>query len=257
MSDLSRRLVDYHVHSTQSIDGRSSVDEMCRRAVELNVMEIGFCEHVDFEPTDAGFGFFNYKRYSEAIDQARSKFANELTIRKGVEVDYSEEYEIHIREWIEDKDFDFLVGSVHYIDHVAFDLQRKLTMPPEVAVRKYYEKIRQAAESRLFSVIGHFDVIRSYIPPGCDPASTASDIIDIALERMIANRVHLEINSRRRENQEPFPSRNLILRYLDKGGELFSLGSDAHSAERLGIGITQAMDLLRNLKSKAVHLIFE
>jgi len=257
MAEVSRGLVDYHIHSTHSVDGRSSIDEMCRRAVELRIVEIGFCEHVDFEPGDPGFGFFSYERYSESIDLARSKYADELTIRKGVEIDYSRTYENQIRAWLEDLDFDYRVGSVHYIDHTALELRTKLTMPLETAVTKYYMKIRHAAESRLFNVIGHFDFIRSFTPSRSNEASAVSDIIDGALERTVANRVHLEINSRRRADREPFPSRRLIQRYLDKGGELFSFGSDAHSAQLVGAGIAQAMDLLRSLEPKAIHTPFE
>jgi len=257
MADASRGLVDYHVHSTHSVDGRSSIDEMCRRAVELRLAEIGFCEHVDFEPDDPGFGFFSYERYSEAIDLARSKYADELTIRKGVEIDYSHTYENQIRTWLEDLEFDYRVGSVHYIDHIALELHRKPTMPPETAVTKYYMKIKHAAESRLFNVIGHFDFIRSYTSLESNKASTASDSIDAALERIVANKMHLEINSRRRADREPFPSRRLIQRYLDKGGELFSFGSDAHSAQLVGAGIVQSMDLLHSLQPKAIHILFE
>lgn len=255
MSHISHRLIDYHVHSTYSVDGRSSIDEICQRAVELKFSEVGFCEHIDFEPSDPGFGFFDYDGYSEAIDSARSRYAGKLVIRKGAEIDYGYSYEPQIKAWIEGKEFDFLVGSVHYVDHTAFDLQRELTMPPEIVTRKYYTKTAQAAESRLFSVIGHLDFIRSYVPPGHDLEQ--SDMIDLTFERIIANRIHLEINSRRRWNREPFPSRSLIQKYLDKGGTLFSFGSDAHSAQHLGIGITQAMDLVRNLKPKEAHVLFE
>jgi histidinol-phosphatase (PHP family) len=257
MPVVSWRLVDYHVHSTQSVDGRSSVDEICSRAVELKLEEIGFCEHVDFEPDDPGFGFFDYRRYSEAIDRAGARYADRLTIRKGAEIDYSLESENQIRTWLEDKDFDFLVGSIHYVDHIALDLGKEIDIPPRAVVSKYYTKVRQAAESRLFNVIGHFDFIRSYIPSGYDLASIASDIIDRAFERMVSNGVHLEINSRRKLDRDPFPSRRLILQYLDKGGELFSFGSDAHSTRSLGVGIRQSMDLLRSLRPKAVHLPFE
>ena len=256
MSTVSGRFVDYHVHSTQSVDGRSSVDDMCRQASKLGLSEIGFCEHVDFEPDDPGFGFFDYERYSKAIDIARSKYSERLLIRKGVEIDYSPAYETQIREWIRDRSFDFSVGSVHYIGHTAFDLRMELPISPEYVVSEYYTKIRQAVESRLFSVIGHFDLVRSYVPPESNQTSTASDLIDAALERIVAGKVHLEINSRRRSNQEPFPSRRLIQQYLDKGGERFSFGSDAHSTHQLGIGVAEAMNLLKSLRPKAIYVLF-
>jgi histidinol-phosphatase (PHP family) len=256
MSAVSRGLVDYHVHSTQSVDGRSSVDDMCRQAIRLELSEIGFCEHVDFEPSDHGFCFFDCERYSKTIDMARSKYSERLLIRKGVEIDYSPAHETQIREWIRDKSFDFTVGSVHYIGHTSFDLRMKLPISPEYVVSEYYAKIRQAVESRLFNVIGHFDLVRSYVPSESDQTSTASDLIDAALERIVTGKVHLEINSRRRSNQEPFPSRRLIQQYLDKGGERFSFGSDAHSTQQLGIGIAEAMNLLKSLGPKAIYVLF-
>jgi histidinol-phosphatase (PHP family) len=230
---------------------------MCRRAVQIGLAEIGFCEHVEFEPTDPALGFLDYERYSETLDHARSQYAAELAIRKGVEIDYGPAHEAQIREWLDGKDFDFLVGSVHYVDHIAFDIRGRLRMPPEMAIQKYYTKVREAVESRLFDVIAHFDFIRSYISADGDHTLSASDIIDGIFERMIANRIHLEINSRRRADREPFPSKRLISQYVDKGGGLFSFGSDAHSVERLGTGIAQAMDLLRSLRPKAVHVLFE
>ena len=67
---LRMRFVDYHVHSNHSCDGKSSIPEMCQKAVELRIEEIGFSEHMDFEPKDWGYGFFNYERYSSEIEAA-------------------------------------------------------------------------------------------------------------------------------------------------------------------------------------------
>ncbi len=42
--------LDYHMHTTYSEDGSSSLEEMCRQAVLLGIPEIGFCEHWDVGP---------------------------------------------------------------------------------------------------------------------------------------------------------------------------------------------------------------
>jgi len=257
VSTSSTRLVDYHVHSKLSVDGESSVDDLCRHAVELEVAEIGFSEHVEFEPKDSGFGFFDYERYHETLDRARSQYAGKLTIRKGVEVDYNHECEAQIQEWLEGKDFDFVMGTVHYIDHIAFDLGWNNLIPARVTIEKYYTKIRQAAESGLFNVIGHLDLIRDHVSVDLKSASPVTDMIDMTFEKMIAHGAYLEINSRRRTDQEPYPSKSLILRYLDKGGERFSFGSDAHSVQQVALGIAEAMNLLRSLGPKTIHTLFE
>jgi len=257
VSTYSTRLVDYHVHSKLSVDGESSVDDLCSRALELEVVEIGFSEHVEFEPKDPGFGFFDYERYHETLDRAESQYGGKLTIRRGVEVDYNHEHEIQIQEWLEGKDFDFVMGAVHYIDHIAFDLGWNDSIPVKVAVEKYYTKIRQAVESGLFNVIGHLDLIRDCFSTDLKSIPEVTEIIDATLKAMTSNGVHLEINSRRRTGHEPYPSKSLIMRYLDKGGELFSFGSDAHSTQQLALGIPEAIDLLHSLRPKVIHTLFE
>ncbi len=250
------RLVDYHVHSRYSIDGRSSVDEMCRQAIKLELAEIGFCEHVDFQSQDPGVGFLDYEKYSEGLDRVRSQYGGKLTIRKGAELDFSPVYSRQIRQWLDGKVFDFLMGSVHYVDDIAVDLGNSLKMHPEVAIRKYYLWVSEAAGSRLFNVIGHFDLIRREVPSGQDPIAPAQDVIDSMFSQMVSDGVYLEINSRRRTDQEPFPCRKLIQQYLKCGGERFSFGSDAHSSQHIGAGVVQAVNLVRSLRPNAIRVLF-
>ncbi len=249
------KLVDYHVHSKISPDARSTIDEMCSRAVELNMAEIGFSEHIEFQPQDPGYGLFDYDRYTQLIELARKKYKDRLIIRKGAEIDYNYEYEAQTREWLEGRDFDFLIGAIHYIDDVSFDLQGNLGMPVSVATQKYFTKIGQAVESGLFKVIGHFDLIRDYLPRDQGSFSSMLEKIDAVFEEIIEKKVHLEINSRRNAGREPYPSRSLVLRYLAKGGECFSFGSDAHSTQDLAVGIVQAMGILTNHRN--LHILFQ
>lgn len=252
---IATPLVDYRVHSQISPDARSTIDEMCSRAVELNMTEIGFSEHVEFQPKDPGYRFFDYVRYTQLIELARTKYKGRLIIRKGAEIDYTYEYEAQTREWLEGKDFDFLIDAVHYIDDISFDLRGDLAMPVSMATQKYFAKIGQAVESGLFKVIGHFDLIRDYLPRDEDDFSPLLEEIDTVFEKIVEKKVHLEINSRRNAGGEPYPSRSLILRYLTKGGEFFSFGSDAHSTQDLAVGIAEIMGMLMNHGN--VHILFQ
>ena len=65
------KFVDYHVHSNHSCDGKATVFEMCKKAIEMEIVEIGFSDHMDFEPEDPGFGFFNYADYTSEIKSAQ------------------------------------------------------------------------------------------------------------------------------------------------------------------------------------------
>jgi histidinol-phosphatase (PHP family) len=191
------------------------------------------------------------------IEQARREYDGRLRIRKGVEVGYCPKYEAESRKWLERKDFDYVIGAIHYIDDIAFDLRRDLGIPPNVAIKKYFAEIRQAAESGLFDVIAHFDLIRDYLSADHYQLAQATELIDAAFELMVSENVCLEINSRRSVEGETYPSRELISRYVEKGGRLFSIGSDAHSVSEFGVGVVEAMKVLNNLKSGTSHVLFE
>ena len=181
------RSVDYHVHSLHSFDGQSSVDEMCSQASQMGLAEIGFCEHVDFTPN--GLGLVDYDRYSEDIDRARSRYGSKLIIRKGIELDYNCTYHSQIDAWLDGKKFDYLVGSNHYADHFMFESGQSLGISPDAMIRNYYTRVRDAVESRLFNVIAHLDIVRNFVPTHQDPISPAVDIVDLTLEKMVANRL--------------------------------------------------------------------
>lgn len=81
-------LRDYHVHSLHSIDSQSTISAICQKTIELEIKEIGFADHVDFDPNDSGYTFFDYNAYTLAINNARPIYGNKLVIRKGIEGDY-------------------------------------------------------------------------------------------------------------------------------------------------------------------------
>ncbi|MHA2347036.1 MAG: PHP domain-containing protein, partial [Candidatus Hodarchaeales archaeon] len=91
---MPHNFFDYHVHSCHSSDSEASILDMCRKARQIGMKEIGFSEHVDFDPHDWGYGYFDYERYTTDIDRVRELFSDTLIIRKGVEVDY--------QQWVED-----------------------------------------------------------------------------------------------------------------------------------------------------------
>lgn len=110
---MSLRFVDYHVHSNHSSDSDVALVEICKRAIQLGIVEIGFSEHVDLDPRNWGYKYFDYERYSSDIRKARELFGDQLVVRKGIEVDYQHWFEKNIREWLRDKEFDYVIGSVH------------------------------------------------------------------------------------------------------------------------------------------------
>ncbi len=251
---LGRKIVDYHVHSNQSCDGKSSIFEMCQKATELGIGEIGFSEHVDFEPKDWGFGYFNYDRYASEIKNAKETFGNKLVIRKGVEIDYQRCFEDDIRNWLRNKKFDFIIGSVHYLNHeiIGNHLVRKRDL--RRIYDDYFNEVTYSIQSGLFDVVGHFDLVARYVD---NRKSELKDFdrqekIRTILEEVMEKKIYLEINSKglREGYEDTMPSRKIVDKFFKNGGKLISIGSDAHSAEEIGSGIKEILLFLTNYDVK-------
>jgi len=258
---LRRGIVDYHVHSNQSCDGKSSISEMCQKAIELGIEEIGFSEHVDFEPKDWGFGYFNYDRYTSGIKNAKESLGNRLVIRKGVEIDYQRFFEDDIREWLQNKKFDFIIGSVHYLDHEIIGGQLIGRKDLRRIYNDYFSEVTHSIQSGLFDVVGHFDLVARYVDSRRSELKNFDhhERIRTILEEVMRNKIYLEINSKglREEYGDTMPSRKIVDRFIENGGKLISIGSDAHSTEEIGSGIREILLFLTNYDGNKLELLFE
>jgi len=248
--------VDYHIHSKFSSDGRSSLREICQIALSLGIREIGFAEHVDFDPADPGFGYFDYGAYSLAVDEARDLFGKRITILKGVEVDYQRRFEGAIRRWLKMVDVDFTIGSVHYVEGRPIDLGGANIPDLGRLYLTYCIEVVNSVKSGLFDVIGHFDIISSFnhIPP-----NVKDEPISIVLESIVDSNASMEINARgfREGRGDTVPTKEIVRRFLEQGGKKVSVGSDAHSAQEVGVGIDETFAMLRKLDRKKQLVLFQ
>ena len=264
---MNDTLVDYHLHSTCSADGDSSIADFCQRALELGFVEIGFCEHADFDPRDRSYGYLDYDDLRRQVETQRGRCGHSLAVRTAVEVTYQASKEEEIARFLAGKDLDYVVGSVHLVEDEAdwamvseaercgrYFAQRTM----EAAYGPYFAELRRAVASGLFDLVGHFDLVKRY---GVDyygpfaPAFFADEIHDI-LELVVERGVGLEINTSglRQAPQETYPGLAILRRYRQLGGEILTVGSDAHSVADLGGGIVHALALARQAGFRAIAL---
>jgi len=262
MGGFEMKMVDYHIHSTHSYDAHSTIFELCQTASELGLAEIGLADHMDFEPTDAGYGFFQYDKYTADIAKVRDIFKDVLVIRKGIEIDYQHYFEPEIRRWFQDKDFDFIIGSVHYLDHDLISHSYVAKMNVGTLYTRYYREVARSIESGLFDVIGHFDLVSKYVDEKradlsqFDHGEAAQKI----LEAMVETQHYFELNSKWSRPRGPSKTvlsiQDLLRQFLRCGGTRISLGSDAHSTDELGRGIHTVLEYIASLKEPKLRLLF-
>lgn len=255
--DGKDRSVDYHIHSLFSVDGHATISQICERALAVGLDEVGITDHLDLEPGDEGYGFFNYEAYTATIAHARETFGDRLTLRKGIEVDYQTAYEDEIRHLLKKMQFDYRIGSVHYLDHQLIGQDLLARKGLKWVYKVYLREVTNSAKSGLFQVIGHYDMIQKYLN-GCR-ATNLMEEREAVLDEIVSNNLFLEINTSNlvKAYNDTMPRLSLVEAYFNKGGRLFSIGSDAHLLEHVGSGVDEVRGFLAKLGKDEIKVIFE
>lgn len=240
--------IDYQVHSYCSHDGQATIREQCARAVELGLDEIGFSEHKDFDPNDPAVDYFDYDRYADEIAEAREEFSGALAVRMGVEVDYQKWFESEIADFLGNHAFDFVIGSVHYVDSIMLMTPEYVDRrTKEEAYRDYYQAVLDSVNSGLIDIVGHLEYANRRGVPlygRFDPAPFRAHVEEL-VDAMIARNVALEINTAglRQGTESTYPCEAHVALYAERGGKLLTIGSDAHRPEDLADQYTLAAEM--------------
>ena len=229
-------MYDYHVHSLYSDGGY--FEPMLSAAAEAGVSAVGFADHCNLagdarrrrERARYGRNFdLTYERRREAL--AALDEQTDLTIFDAVEVDYEPGLEPEIDDFLTTADFDYALGSVHYVDdqHVfSYDPFDGGEAARRAFVDDYYETIVSLVESELFEIAAHVDIVESH--PALSGMTTCehAEMVADAFER---SRTVPELNAGRFDDEDKpasfHPEGRVFEMLLERGIE-FTLGSDAH-----------------------------
>ncbi len=238
------------------MDSKTPLVALCRRALELGLSHICPTEHADFDPQDAGYGYLNVTAYSRAVDACRQQLDGQIAILKGVEVDYHSRFDAEVRAFLARHTFDFVIGSAHYADGLYIENALLEAYDLDTAYRRYFNAVREVAASGLFDVVGHLDLLKRYrLPPGgVFDARRYADEIDAILRAAVETGTGLEINTSglRQAPAETLPGLETLRRYRQLGGQVLTLGSDAHRPEDLGKNIRDGLALARAAGFEAI-----
>jgi histidinol-phosphatase (PHP family) len=246
------------------VDGRSSILEYGRQAEVLGLAEVGFCEHVDLDPRDRGFDYLDLARYDQEMAAARSAIRG-VRLRQGIEITYQARRESSVAAWLAGKPWDYVVTSVHLVDYA--DGWALVSEPGSVetyfathtqdeAYSPYFEELLQAGRSGLGDLLGHLDLVKRHGVEQYGPflPGAFEEQIRAVLRAAVASGMGLELNTSgwRQAPGECYPALTILRWYRELGGEVVTVGSDAHHRHQLAAGIEQALDLIRAAGFRAV-----
>jgi histidinol-phosphatase (PHP family) len=235
-------IADMHVHSKFSVDGKDDLMAMCQAAIEKGLGYICFTEHFDINPKYHGYGYFDFKEFSKAVDSARSQFADRLCILKGLELNEPHLYPVEFENVLKE-DLDVVLGSVHWLgEFLVSDKELQERFKKEEIFEKYYAEVLKTTKFGGFDILAHLDSPKRY----WEQPYGGWSLIDEILGELAKSGIALEINTLplRKGLNECSPDKDLLERYVKHKGRRVCTGSDAHSSLDIGAGFEYAQDLV-------------
>lgn len=241
-------IVDYHMHTPLCRHAEGQPEEYVERALSIGLQEIGFSDHAPLVANhipDVCMLDEELPLYHRMIEDVQARFHDKLTIRMALEADYIPGFEKQTQTLLSGYPYDYVIGSVHFIEDWCFDNPADMAHWQEVNVdeiyRRYYSLLRQAAQSRLFDIMGHVDLVKKF---GHRPQKDISSEIRKTAMVFKENGVGIEINTAglRKPVQEIYPSLDSLKIYR-QAGVLLTFGSDAHRPFEVGMHYDRAREL--------------
>lgn len=259
-------MIDGHIHIERGKYTLEWIEQFVNHAMEKRLQEIRLLEHnyifEEFssmyvsvcsysEYVDAWFkrssGKHKLEEYLRLIDKVR-KQNYPIDIKFGLEVCYFKEYEELIEKLTNNVGFDFLLGSVHFVDDFAFDHTAEHWKGVDVdkIYRRYFEDSISLAKSGLFDGIGHPDSIKMF---GHKPSFYLTEYYERLAKELFMNGMYADQNSgvaRRCPETSELGINNEFLHVLKENNVNTITSSDAHCPEDVGYMISELEECIKN-----------
>jgi histidinol-phosphatase (PHP family) len=252
-------LTDYHVHlRTDETDAsvahyhtRENARAYREAASARGIAELGVAEHVyRFTQALELWRHPFWESYAHDDLDAYCEFVRERTdLRLGIECDYVPGAHERTAELLAARDFDFVVGSVHFITDGAVDMDDFSVwgagQSPEAVWERYFRTIADAARSGLFDIIAHPDLVKYWGHARPLPQGDLRPYYELALEGIAESNVAVEVSTAglRKPVRELYPSSDFLALCVDAGAPI-ALSSDAHRAQDVGADYDRALAAL-------------
>ncbi len=229
-------MLDYHLHTNNSLDGFDSMEDMIRAAADLGLSEMMITDHADYSSRRSRPFVIDYPPYIEEYRRLSAKYADRITVLLGAEVSIGSNIFKQNNEFVKKYPFEFVIGSVHGI--LGSELYMDGYFPgrtKDEAYTLYFEEMLRAVKVSDFDVLGHMDFIPRYAPYEDRDLNYEDyqNIIDAILEHLIKTGRGIEINASGFGYGlgKLHPQQEILNAYKRLGGEIITIGSDSHKTK--------------------------
>ncbi len=240
--------IDLHMHTSSSFDGNYSALQMTESAIANSVSTIAFTDHFDVDFYERhNLGVRQQTSYEDIMSVVESQ-SDKIRILRGIEMGQPT-YDVELTEKsLARYEYDFVIGSIHNLREMPDfgDLDYKSMTEERIyeLLGQYFDEMLLLAKWNGFDTLAHLTYPMRYIVQAGRneiELSRFDGIVDEIFSTLIANGKALEINTSglRQPIGKTMPTEDYVRRYRELGGELLTLGSDAHFTEHVGAGIDE------------------
>jgi len=243
-------IVDLHNHTPLCNHAQGEMQEYIEKAIASGTQYFGFSDHapMDFDPKYR-MSFNDMKGYEKDVLEAKKKYADKIEILLGYEVDYLKG---HMDERVLHPNVDYLIGSVHFIEGWGFDNPEFIGKWEEQSIdevwQKYFDTIEEMANSKLFDIVGHLDLIKvfKYMPEGDINTMAKNALNAIKKSEMV---LELNVSGYRKPVKEAYPSLSLLKQAFELDIPI-TFASDAHKPEQVSMFSDEIISMARSVGYK-------
>ena len=265
---------DMHMHTWFSTDSEACPCDMADEAVRKGLKTICFTDHFDKDDLEWGEeAIFDVDAYFVEMQKLQKEYAGKLNIRIGIELGLRTYLKDYYEELTKKYPFDFVIGSVHNVPYKK-DAEGNILYTDPAAEKLFTDRTDKEAyrlmmettlenvrTSDCFQTLGHLDYVVRYGKSREKEYSYTdyADIIDEILKLLIEKEKGLEVNSAGLKYGLPFahPHPDVLKRYRELGGEIITIGADAHKPEHIAYDFAKAEEILKSCGFKYYTEFFE
>jgi histidinol-phosphatase (PHP family) len=259
-------LTDYHVHLRPDEDDSTAeryftpanAERYREVASERGIEELGVAEHIHrFVQSLDIWSHPWYRHWAHDDVDEYVDFLRSVDLKVGIEADFLPGREDRVANFLDGRDWDYVVGSVHFLRDDAIDVHGEPDWEPwdvwrgadpEKVWTRYFETLGEAARSGMFDILAHLDLVKVFAGHVPVPDGDLRRFYDRAMDGIADSDVAVEVSTAglRKPVAEIYPAPALLEMCLDAGRPV-ALSSDAHDPGQLGHEYERAVELLRGL----------
>lgn len=250
-------LADQHMHSSFSFDSKTELRDMVESAVKKGLIHINVTEHNDFnypvsEKFPKGSWDLNVDSYLYDLLCLREEFQDKLFVGFGIEIGMQTNCKQENIILSNCQPYDFIIASNHLVNGVdTYEPVYFEGKTAKQAIEEYYTSIIENIKVfKNFDVLGHLDYIVRTLPGGEKTYNPLDymDYVDKIFDILLASGKGIEINTQglwKKGFSESNPGLEILKRYKEKGGEIITVGSDAHTPDGIAGAFFKAEEILK------------